>query len=99
MKLDKVFQDVLKRDPDEPAIEENHVWYPRRRLTAVAEGIGKILAANGIAPGAPVGLVARNRLPHLGALFGLLWKWRGGSAEFPFGPALCASLFALVLWG
>jgi acyl-CoA synthetase (AMP-forming)/AMP-acid ligase II len=72
MKLDKVFQDVLKRDPDEPAIEENHVWYPRRRLTAVAQEIGKILAAGGIASGAPVGLVARNRLLHLGALFGLL---------------------------
>jgi leader peptidase (prepilin peptidase)/N-methyltransferase len=35
----------------------------------------------------------------LGALFGTLWRWRGGSAEFPFGPALCLSLFGLVLWG
>jgi prepilin signal peptidase PulO-like enzyme (type II secretory pathway) len=35
----------------------------------------------------------------LGALFGLAWKRFGGSAEFPFGPALCASFFALVVAG
>ncbi len=34
----------------------------------------------------------------LGILFGLVWRRAGGHAEFPFGPALCATLFLLLLF-
>ena len=33
-----------------------------------------------------------------GTLLGLWWRRRTGRAEFPLGPALCAALFALILW-
>jgi long-chain acyl-CoA synthetase len=72
MQLDEVFRKVLDRDPDEPAVEEFQVWYPRRRLSAIAKGVDAVLAAHGLGSGTPVGLVARNRMPHIGALFGLM---------------------------
>lgn len=34
----------------------------------------------------------------LGIVFGLAWRRLGGQSEFPFGPALCVSLFLLVLF-
>lgn len=32
-----------------------------------------------------------------GIVFAGVWRWRGGNAEFPFGPALAAGLFAVVM--
>jgi leader peptidase (prepilin peptidase) / N-methyltransferase len=32
-----------------------------------------------------------------GIIFAAVWRWRGGDAEFPFGPALAFGLYAVVL--
>lgn len=72
MRLDEMFRNVLAMDPDEPAVEVGETWYPRRRLTDVAKEIDNILKANGLGEGTPIGLVARNRVPQVGALFGLI---------------------------
>lgn len=51
---------------------------------------GLYLGAAGLAPFLVIGGL-------LGVALGALWRWRGGGAQFPFGPALAAALLALLL--
>lgn len=62
----------LSTYPDTPAIAVAEVWHDRRELINVADRINEILDREGIEEGAGIGFIARNRLPHIGALFGML---------------------------
>lgn len=60
------------RHPDLPAIEDRGVWYKWRDLGAVANRLDEVLSTAHLGEGARIGLVARNRMPHVAALYGLL---------------------------
>lgn len=74
--LDAAFRTVLAGDPDDPLIEAGGAWLPRRAIQRVAADVDRAMADAGIAADAPVGLIARNRPPHIGVLFGLLARRR-----------------------
>src|SRR5882757_4474421 len=48
---------------DQPCIEFEGRWYSGDDITGYADAIATVLRAAGVAEGAPVGLVVRNRLP------------------------------------
>lgn len=72
MELHEKIRRMLARQPDAPAIEFNGIWHPRREFGLIADRLDAALTAHGLGPGTRVGLVARNRPPHLGAFAALL---------------------------
>lgn len=72
MRLDEMFREVLTLPADEPGVETDGTWHPRSHMAEVATGLDALLSRAGLGEGASVGLVARNRIPHIGALFGML---------------------------
>jgi long-chain acyl-CoA synthetase len=70
--LDAAFREVLAGDPADPLIEAGSDWLPRAIVQHVAAGIDRAMVDAGVPANAPVGLIARNRPAHIGALFGLL---------------------------
>lgn len=63
---------VLSLDPAAPAIESDGVWTDWAALNTIATGVEQRLAAAGLGPGAPIGLVLRNQPAMVGALIGVL---------------------------
>src|SRR5215208_306748 len=57
---------------DRPCIEFEGRWYSGNEITAYGDAIAAVLRDAGVADGAPVGLVVRNRLPHAAAIIGFL---------------------------
>ena len=74
--LDTAMQAVLHGPQDDPLVEVDGAWFSRGRIAAIAESMNAALADAGIDADAPIGLVARNRLPVVAALFGLLARRR-----------------------
>jgi acyl-CoA synthetase (AMP-forming)/AMP-acid ligase II len=63
---------VMALDPSAPAIEFGGAWSTWGQLAAAADAVDGALRARNLGPGAPVGLMLRNRPAALGALLGLL---------------------------
>ncbi|WP_162806804.1 class I adenylate-forming enzyme family protein [Sphingosinicella terrae] len=74
--LDAAFRALLAGDPEDVLVEAEGRWLPRGRFAEVAREINARLTSAGIAEDAPIGLIARNRPPHIAALFGLLAERR-----------------------
>lgn len=74
--LDTTFREVLAGNPDDDFIEVDGVWQTRRASQDIAREVKAAMDAASVAADAPVGLIARNRPPQLGALFGLLAERR-----------------------
>ena len=55
-----------------PFIEFGHRWYTGDEVTSAADRISALLNEGGLAPGDPVGVVVRNRLPHAAAILGFV---------------------------
>ncbi len=72
MELHEKIRRMLASQPDAPAIEFNGCWHPRRELALIAERLDAALVIHGLGPGTRVGLIARNRPPHLGVFAALL---------------------------
>ena len=71
------FAEYLKLDADEPTFEVATVWQKRQVLVDIAVGIERLLAEAGVATDAPIGLIARNRVPQICALIALIGARRG----------------------
>ena len=72
---------------DAPCIEFNGRWYTGDEIAAYAGAIDDALRAAGVADGAAVGVVARNRPPHAAAVVGLLGAGRWVSMIYSFQSA------------
>lgn len=72
---------------DAPCIEFNGRWHTGAEIAAYARGIDDALRAAGVADGAAVGVVARNRPPHAAAVVGLLAAGRWVSMIYSFQSA------------
>src|SRR4051794_12606491 len=69
---------------DRPCVEFEGRWYSGNEVTAYGEAIAAVLRVGGVADGAPVGLVVRNRLPHAAAIIGFLADGRPVSMIYSF---------------
>ncbi|MDT5161504.1 MAG: long-chain acyl-CoA synthetase [Mycobacterium sp.] len=69
---------------DRPCIEFEGRWYSGNDITAYADAIASALRDGGVADGAPVGLVVRNRLQHAAAIIGFLAAGRPVSMIYSF---------------
>lgn len=65
-------RDAWSAKPDLPAIEDKGTWYNWRDLGVVADRLDSVLTAANLGDGARIGMVARNRMAHIAALYGLL---------------------------
>ena len=65
-------------------IEFKGRWYSGDDITEYADAIAEVLRAAGVADGAPVGLVVRNRLQHAAAIIGFLAAGRPISMIYSF---------------
>jgi long-chain acyl-CoA synthetase len=70
--LQHLAADALARDPARPAVASGDVEYNWGDLARVAGEVRALLAAGGIAAGAPVAFVARNRPAALAALLAVV---------------------------
>ncbi|BBY64793.1 class I adenylate-forming enzyme family protein [Mycolicibacterium helvum] len=70
-----------------PCIEFNGRWYSGAEIAAYADGVEGALRAAGVADGAAVGVVARNRPPLAAAVVGLLGAGRWVSMIYSFQSA------------
>lgn len=77
----------LSRYGGGPCIEFGGRWYTGDEMAAYADGIADALAAAGVAEGAAVGVVARNRPPQAAAVVGLLGADRWVSMIYSFQSA------------
>ncbi|WP_347269917.1 class I adenylate-forming enzyme family protein [Rhizorhabdus histidinilytica] len=73
------------------AIEFRGRWISWREVGRFADRLDTLLAAAGVAPGARIGLVARNRASHAAAMLALLAARRSISLVHPFLPAAALS--------
>lgn len=62
----------LRGGSDQRAIEQDKVWFSWAEVGQIALALDAQLTLLGILAGTPVGLVARNSLAHIAALYGLL---------------------------
>lgn len=69
---------------DGPCIEFEGRWFTGVEIAGYAHGINEELRAAGVADGAAVGVVARNRPPHAAAVVGLLAAGRWVSMIYSF---------------
>ena len=69
---------------DGPCIEFEGRWLTGDEVTASIDGIDDALRRAGVADGAAVGVVARNRPPHAAAVVGLLAAGRWVSMIYSF---------------
>ena len=69
---------------EKPCIEFEGRWYSGDEITGYADAIAARLHDAGVADGAPVGLVVRNRLPHAAAIIGFLAAGRPVSMIYSF---------------
>ncbi len=67
-----------------PCIEFEGRWYSGDDITAYIDAINETLRDAGVAEGAAVGVVARNRPPHAAAVVGLLAAGRWVSMIYSF---------------
>lgn len=74
--LDTAMRDLLAGDPDSPWIETRGRWIAKGEVRKIADAVLDRIEAAGIPATAPIGLIARNRAPHVAALFGLLSRRR-----------------------
>ena len=78
---------ALGRDPARPAIEYNRHWHDWGEVSRVAAGVRSGLAASGIAVGAPVAFIPRNRPNALAAWLALMADGRTISMVYAFQSA------------
>jgi acyl-CoA synthetase (AMP-forming)/AMP-acid ligase II len=78
---------VLALDPAAPALEFEGGWSSWGDLAAAADAVDATLRTVDLGPGAPVGLMLRNRPAALGTLLGLL---RAGACVVTVNPMLGA---------
>jgi acyl-CoA synthetase (AMP-forming)/AMP-acid ligase II len=69
---------------ERPCIEFEGRWYSGHDIIAYTDAIANTLRDAGVADGAPVGLVVRNRLPHAAAIIGFLAAGRPVSMIYSF---------------
>jgi acyl-coenzyme A synthetase/AMP-(fatty) acid ligase len=72
---------------DAPCIEFEGRWYSGHEIAAYAAGVNAALHAAGVADGAAVGVVARNRPAHAATVVGLLGAGRWVSMIYSFQSA------------
>lgn len=70
--LQQMAQGALTRDRERPAIEFAGEWINWGEFAEVAQQVRSLLSASGIAPGAPVAYIPRNRPNALAALLALI---------------------------
>lgn len=71
---------------DRPAIEFRERWVTWANVGRFADRLDALLVEAGVAPGARIGLVARNRAWHAAAMLALLSRRRAVSLIHPFLP-------------
>ncbi|GAA4818999.1 hypothetical protein GCM10023232_14840 [Sphingosinicella ginsenosidimutans] len=74
--LDSALRDVLAGDAERPYLEVRGEWVSLGQVRAISQAVLELLEKAGVASDAPLGLIARNRAPHVAALFGLLSQRR-----------------------
>jgi acyl-CoA synthetase (AMP-forming)/AMP-acid ligase II len=80
----ETFAAGLESYGDRPCIEFEGRWYSGNDVTAYGDAIATALRDGGVADGAPVGLVVRNRLQHSAAIVGFLAAGRPVSMIYSF---------------
>lgn len=74
--LDAEFRRLLAGDPARPYIEEKGSWTTLGVVNAIAEALFLKLDEAELPGDAAIGLIARNRMPHIAVLYGLLSRRR-----------------------
>lgn len=74
--LSEKFRWILSLDPDDPVIEFEGRWLPRRAMQTVAIRLAHALQTAGVPDDAPIGLIARNRPGQVAAVFAMLAEAR-----------------------
>jgi long-chain acyl-CoA synthetase len=77
-------RDVLINSADRQAIEFQGRWHSWGELRGYADRAFELLAGAGVPADAPVGLVARNRIPHAGIILGFAAEGRSLSMIYAF---------------
>ena len=72
MDLTERIRAVLALDPGADAVEFEGRWHSWGELAAIAEAVDAALERSGCGPGAPVGMLLRNRPEMVGAMLGVL---------------------------
>lgn len=70
--LDERFRDLLDEKDDRPLIEANSQWTTLGEVRAIGSAVMAAIHGAGVRDDAAIGLMARNRVPHVAALFHLL---------------------------
>ena len=66
--LSRRIDDVLRLEPDTPAVEHEHQWFSWKELAGLAERVADIIGDER----PQVGIILRNRPVHVAALLGVL---------------------------
>jgi long-chain acyl-CoA synthetase len=85
--LQQMSAEALSRDAARPAIEFEGHWHNWGEIKQVANAVRELLAASGIAAGAPVAFIPRNRPNAFAALLGLIADGRTISMIYAFQSA------------
>jgi acyl-coenzyme A synthetase/AMP-(fatty) acid ligase len=85
--LQELAAKALQLDPQGQAIEFEGRWYTRGELRSVADRVGGLLAASGIAANGPVCLISRNHPATIAALLGFISEGRNVRMVYPFQAA------------
>lgn len=79
---------VLALDPGAPAIEFEGAWHTWGALARTGSAVGDALGAAGLGPGAPIGVLLRNRPSAVAVLLGVL---RAGACVVALNPLVGAT--------
>jgi acyl-coenzyme A synthetase/AMP-(fatty) acid ligase len=92
MNFTSVIRSRLHSLPDQPLLEFSGRWFTRGDLRRAADELIVLLEQGGVSPLSAVGFVARNRVQHAAALFGLVGDERTVSMLHAFqSPAALAA--------
>ncbi len=87
MLLEETMRAALRRDPMLPAIEYERRWYDWGWLSSISEHVDTTLAAAGLGPNMPIGLIARNRPNFVAALLSVIASGRSVVMIYAFQSA------------
>lgn len=99
LSLSDAIRTSLSGGGEKRAIEQDRIWHSWAEVGRIANVLDERLTELGIPAGAPVGLVARNSLPHISALYALLASRRTTVMVYSALPAqaLAAEIAKLAL--
>jgi amino acid adenylation domain-containing protein len=92
--LHHLLMDSAVRAPERPAVADGDLFLSYAELDALSNRVARALAAQGVAPGDRVGILARKSAASVAALFGVL---KAGACYVPLDPKSPAARLAAIM--